>query len=144
MTIIESVRNYILECPYLRDLKKANVNFLPKNVDNCSIEELPSPNGNVIKSYLDGTIEREFNFVFACIFDYSEDLQTNIENSGFFENFQQWIENNELNEVYPKLRNGMTPISIAVTTTGYLYYVPEKIDRAIYQIQLKLIYEKEN
>lgn len=144
MTIIESVRDYILECPHLKDLKKVNVNFLPKNVDNCSIEEMPSPNGNVIKKYLDGTTEREFNFVFACIFDYSEDLETNIENSGFFENFQQWIENNELNEVYPELGEGLEPFSIEVTTTGYLYYVPDKMDRAIYQIQLKLLYVKEN
>lgn len=143
MTIVESVRNYILECPYLNDLKKVNVNFLPKDTNNCSIEEVPSQNGTIIKRYLDGTTEREFNFVFACIFDYNENLETNIENSGFFENFQEWIENNDLNGIYPELGEGYDPYSIKVTTTGYLFYIPEKSDRAIYQIQLKLLYEKE-
>lgn len=145
MTIIESVRKYILECPFLDDLAKVNVNFLPKDSNNYSIEEMPSQNqnGNIVKTYIDGSTDREFNFVFACIFDYSEDLQTNIENSGFFENFQEWIEDNDLNEIYPKLKDGLKPYSIAVTTTGYLFYVPEKMDRAIYQIQLKLLYEKE-
>ncbi len=143
MTIIESVRKYILECPYLEDLAKVNVNFLPKNPNNYSIEEVPNQNGSILKRYLDGSSEREFNFIFACIFDYSEELQINLDNSGFFENFQEWIENNDLNGIYPKLEDGLEPNEIKVTTTGYLFYVPEKMDRAIYQIQLKLIYEKE-
>ena len=143
MTIIESVRKYILSCPHLEELAKVNVNYLPKDSVNYSIEEVPSQTGSVIKRYVDGTTEREFNFVLAAIFDYSEDLQTNIENSGFFENFQEWIEENDLNGIYPELKEGLEPISLDVTTTGYLFYVPEKTDRAIYQIQLKLIYEKE-
>lgn len=143
MTIIESIRDYILKCPYLEDLAKVNVNFLPRDPNNYSIEEVPSQSGSVIKRYLDGTTEREFNFIFACIFDYSEDLQINIENSGFFENFQEWIEENNLNGIYPALKEGLEPNSLTVTTTGYLFYVSEKMDRAIYQIQLKLIYDKE-
>lgn len=144
MTIIESVRDYILSCPYLEDLQKVNVNFLPENSDNCSIEEVSNQNGSLTKKFLDGSSEREFNFVLACVFDYSEDLQTNIDSSEFFENFQEWIEDNDLNEVYPQLKDGLKPLSISVTTSGYLYYVPEKMDRAIYQIQLKLEYAKEN
>lgn len=143
MTIIQSVRNYILSCPYFNDLKKINVNFLPEDPDNCSIEEIPSQTGGISKRYIDGTTEREFNFIVACMFDYSEDLQTNLENSGFFENFQEWIEDNDDNEIYPILKDGLKPFSLSVTTTGYLFYVPEKSDRAIYQIQLKLLYEKE-
>ena len=144
MTIIESVRDYILSCPYLEDLQKVNVNFLPENTDNCSIEEVPNQNGSLTKKFLDGSSEREFNFVLACVFDYSEDSQTNIDSSEFFENFQEWIEDNDLNEIYPQLKDGLEPLSISVTTSGYLYYVPEKMDRAIYQIQLKLEYAKEN
>lgn len=143
MTIIESVRKYILNCPYIDDLAKVNVNFLTRDTNNYSIEEMPSMNGNIIKKYIDGSTDREFNFVFACVFDYSEDLQTNIENSGFFENFQEWIEENDINGIYPELREGLHPYSIAVTTTGFLSFVPEKMDRAIYQVQLKLLYEKE-
>ena len=55
MTIIESVRNYILKCPYLEDLQKVNVNFLPENTDNCSIEEVPNQNGSLTKKFLDGS-----------------------------------------------------------------------------------------
>lgn len=142
-TIIESVREYFKECPHIDKFTKLNINFLPKDSVSYSIEEVPSQNGNVIKKFLDGSSEREFNFVLASMFDYSEDLQTNIENSGFFEGFQEWIEENNNNDILPQLKNGYEPISINVTTTGYLFFVSEDMKTARYQIQLKLIYEKE-
>lgn len=144
--IIESVKDYIKEFPDVQSLKdssKLNVSYLPKESINFSIEEVPSENGGIISKDIEGNSERQFLFVLAAMFDYEERLQTMIENSGFFEKFQEWLEDNNEKEIYPKLRDGLTPISIECLTTGYLFYVPESSKTARYQIQCRLIYEKE-
>lgn len=143
MALVDRVRNYILDCPFLDDLKKVNVNFLPEETDNCSIEEMPSQDGNIIQTYIDGSKTCKFDFVIAFMFKYSEDLGVNIDNSKFFENFSRWIENNDKQEIYPVLEDDLMPSSIRVMSNGYLFMVPQTMDRARYQIQLQLVYEKE-
>ena len=39
MTIIESVKEYFLKCPHLKELTRFGVEFLPENPNTCSIEE---------------------------------------------------------------------------------------------------------
>ena len=56
MKIIESVKNFILKCPYLTELAAVNVDFLPESPDTYSIEEVPT--NSVIRTYLDGSQER--------------------------------------------------------------------------------------
>ncbi|MDL2276383.1 hypothetical protein LJC02_01895 [Breznakia sp. OttesenSCG-928-G09] len=141
--IIKSVRDYILTFTGLVDEAKVNVGYLPKETINFSIEEIPNEQGSIVRKYLDGGSERQFLFVFAAMFNYEEATKTMIENSGFFEEFQEWIEKNDVEEIYPKLRSGLKPTGIEVLTTGYLFYVPESMDRARYQIQCRLTYEKE-
>ena len=41
MTIIESVRDFIAECPYLEKLLRIHVDFLPARETAHSIEEMP-------------------------------------------------------------------------------------------------------
>ncbi|MEE0980692.1 MAG: chloramphenicol resistance protein, partial [Acutalibacteraceae bacterium] len=72
MTIIESVKNFIMTCPFLAELARVNVDFLPENPDTYSIEEVPSQ--IIIKEYLDGSSERQFVFVFAARLNYSDEL----------------------------------------------------------------------
>lgn len=139
--IIESLMNYILTCPYLEKLSKFGLNFLDRNSKNYSIEEVPSK--STISKKVDGSYEKQFVFVFASMFDYSEELENQIYNSGFYEDFSDWIEENNDNEIFPKLRDGLIPTSIEVETSGYLYGVTEGMDKARFQIQCKLIYEKE-
>lgn len=145
MTIVEAVKSYIEKCPYLNDLTNlVRVNYLEGIEDSFSIEEVPNEDGTIRVRNIDGSTEREFNFVLACMFDYSKELETNIENSAFFENFQEWIENNNDEGIYPTLGKGCIPFDLQISTTGYLFFISEKQDKARYQIQLKLLYEKEN
>lgn len=143
-TTIESVREYI--CDFLSDYDfergKLNIGYLPENTINFSIEESPMENGGIISTDILGNTVRQFNFVLAAMFDYSEEIETMIGNSGFFEEFQEWIEKNNEKGVFPLFDKG-TPTDIEVLTSGYLFYVPETMDRARYQIQCQLTYEKE-
>ncbi len=137
-TIIEGVRDYILTCPYLDTLKRLNINFLD---DGYSIEEVPVD--PVVKSYIDGSSERQFVFTFATRFEYNEEVKNNIDNSGFFEKFEKWLEENQSNGNLPELPEKMTASSIEINSNGYLYGIDNNMAYARYQIQLRLLYDKE-
>lgn len=141
MSIIESIRDYILTCPYLGELAKVNVDFLPEDPTTYSIEQTPSE--PIIKKYLDGTTDRQLTFVFACRMFYSDETINNITNSGFFERFQDWLFDNSEVGILPELKEGLIPDRIEAISSGYLYDISGDLTNARYQIQCRLLYEKE-
>ena len=141
MKIIESVKNFILTCPYLVELSAVNVDFLPESPDTYSIEEVPT--NAVIQTYLDGSQERQFVFVFASRFYYSDETRNNIENSGFYEDFSDWLDEQTKIGNLPVMRDGLTPSKIEAISSGYLFDVSGDLSNARYQIQCRLIYDKE-
>lgn len=140
MKIIESVKNFILTCPCLAELA-VHVDFLPEAADTYSIEEVPV--NSVLKTYLDGSQERQFVFVFASRFYYSDETRNNIENSGFYEDFSDWLDEQTKSGNLPMMRNGLTPTKIEAISSGYLFDVSGDLSNARYQIQCRLIYDKE-
>ena len=141
MTIIESVKNFILTCPHLDELARVNVDFLPERADTYSIEEVPSQ--TVIRRYLDGSSERQFLFVFAARLSYSDEIRNNIDNSGFFEDFENWLEDCTKKEIFPQMKEGLTPSKIEAISSGYLFDISGDLTKSRYQIQCRLIYDKE-
>ena len=141
MSIIESIRDYILTCPYLGELAKVNVDFLPEDPTTYSIEQTPSE--PIIKKHLDGTTDRQLTFVFACCMFYSDEMINNITNSGFFEQFQDWLFDNSEAGILPELKEGLIPDRIEAISSGYLYDISGDLTNARYQIQCRLLYEKE-
>ena len=140
MKIIESVKNFILTCPCLAELA-VHVDFLPESTDTYSIEEVPV--NSVLQTYLDGTQERQFVFVFASRFYYSDETRNNIENSGFYEDFSDWLDEQTKVGNFPVMRDGLTPSKIEAMSSGYLFDISGDMSNARYQIQCRLIYDKE-
>ena len=139
--IIDNLRNYIRKCPHLDKFNnaiKVNVNYLEPHADTYSIEEIPIE--PIIKKYVNGDSVRQYAFIFTSREFYGVDVLQNIDNSGFYEKFADWIDKNNDNDMLPKLDNGMEAISIETTSTGYAFAVTE--DTAQFQIQLKLKYYK--
>lgn len=141
MSIIQSVREYLMKCPYIDDLSRINVDFLPEDPTTYSIEQTPSE--PIVKKYLDGTTDRQFTFVFACRMYYSDELINNINNSGFFERFQDWLFENSEDGILPELEDGLIPNKIEAISSGYLYDISGNLTNARYQVQCRLLYEKE-
>ena len=141
MTIIESVTKFIMTCPFLTELAKVNVDFLPADPDTYSVEEVPSE--TIRKRYLDGSSERQFLFTFAARLNYSDEVRNNIDNSGFFEDFEDWLEECTDKEFFPELKEGLTPLKIEAISSGYLFDVSGDLSNSRYQIQCRLIYDKE-
>ena len=123
------------------ELARVNVDFLPESPDTYSIEEVPA--SSVLQTYLDGSQERQFVFVFASRFYYSDETRNNIENSGFYEDFSDWLDEQTKSGNFPVMRDGLTPSKIEAMSSGYLFDVSGDLSNARYQIQCRLIYDKE-
>lgn len=139
--IIESVKKYIESCPLLEGFKRLCVDYLPETTDTYSIEGIPAQ--TVIRSYVDGSTERQFVFVFAARLFYSEEIRNNIENSGFYEAFADWLEEQSEAGSLPELPNGKTASKIEAMSSGYLFDISGDLSNARYQIQCRLIYDEE-
>ncbi|MEF9991332.1 MAG: chloramphenicol resistance protein [Peptostreptococcaceae bacterium] len=139
MTIIESIRSFIKKCPFLEEFDGAariGVDFLDSEVTTYSIEKVPC--NPIIKKYVDGSSKRQEQFIFASRESYGQDIFNNLDNINFYENFAKWIEQNNDEGKLPILDGGKETLSIEVTSNGYAFQTD--IDKAQYQIQMRLIY----
>ena len=136
--IIDGLRDYIRKCPCLEKFNNAvrvNVNYLAADTTTYTIEEVPTE--PILKKYLDGSSKRQYNFIFASRESYGSDVLQNINNSGFYEEFVNWIESNE---ELPILGDNLEALKVEVLTSAYVIAVTE--DTARFQIQLSLKYIK--
>ena len=139
--IIDGLRTYIRKCPALRKYNKAvkvNVDYLEDKPTTYSIEEVPSD--VVIQKHVDGSSKRQYVFVFASRESYSEDVIDNINNSGFYEDFAEWLEEQTNNDNLPFIGDDKEVLKIEAMTNGYAFKTD--VDTARYQIQCRMIYMK--
>lgn len=138
--MIDSIREYISKCPYLEEYIEVNVDYLKDKVVAYSVN--PSVGFNpVVSEDVVGNQERQFLFTFDSKLYWNSEVQNNIDNSKFYEDFSNWLENNNKNGIFPTLQKGETPIKIEALTNGYIFQTNS--DEAIYRIQCKLEYTKE-
>lgn len=144
MTIIQSIRDYILTCPHLKlfndVIAKVNVDFSDSSItDTYSIEEGVTSNP-IVKKYINGDTERQYLFVFSSIETYGEDFEKNMDNCGFYELFSDWLESNSIVKNLPVMATGKEARKIEALTNGYLFNNAQDGVSARYQIQCKLTY----
>lgn len=137
MAMIEKIREYIATCPYLKDYAPLGVDYLTDNVTTYSVNESAGYDP-VISEDIVGNQEKQFLFTFDSKLVWNEDIQNNIDNSKFYENFREWLEENNRNEIYPDIKG---VYEIGATTSGYIFAT--NANEAIYRIQCYLKYYKE-
>ncbi len=133
-SIIKALREYISSCPYLHD-GKIGVDYLEHEIA-YSIE--PTPVAPIDTYFIDDSEIKQFAFILASRESYGQETIQNILNTEFYEDFNNWIEEQNLNGNLPKIDGIET---IECTSTGYAYQTG--IDTARYQIPLKITYYKE-
>lgn len=139
-SIIESIREYFLDCPYLEDDVRLSVDFLGDQPLEYGIYSEPiSP---TIKKYVDGDELKQFGFIFTTRSHMSGDLVTQLENSAFFDNLIEWIQEQNYKEIYPDLEGERYPIKLEIVTNGYLSSA--ETGSSQYQIQMRLVYMEVN
>lgn len=135
-SIIDEVRKYIAKCPYLKEYAELNIEYLIDKVNTYSINENAGYNP-ILNQFISGS-ERQFMFTFDSKLIWNEDIQNNIDNSKFFENFRNWLETNNKNKIFPEIPG---IYKIQALTNGYIFAT--NTNEAIYRIQCKLEYFKE-
>ena len=134
--IIDKVREYIATCPYLKEYAELNIEYLIDKVNTYSINENAGYDP-ILNQFLSGS-ERQFMFSFDSKLIWNEDIQNNIDNSKFFEDFRNWIETNNKSKIFPEVPG---IYKIEALTNGYI--LATNANEAIYRIQCKLEYFKE-
>lgn len=134
--IIDKVREYIATCPHLKEYAELNIEYLIDKVNTYSINENVGYNP-ILNQFLSGS-ERQFMFSFDSKLIWNENIQNNIDNSKFFEDFRNWIETNNENKIFPDI---LGIYKIEALTNGYI--LATNANEAIYRIQCKLEYFKE-
>lgn len=134
--MIEQIRKYIATCPYLDEFTAVNVDYLVDKVTAYSVNEGVSYNP-VISKDINGNEECQFQFTFDAKLYWNDEIANNIDNSKFFENFREWLRNNNKNKIFPQIK-GIGIESISAVTNGYLFATNE--DEAIYRISCVMNY----
>lgn len=135
--LIDSIRKFILTCPFLQD-GCVSVDYIGEDM-GYSIDPLPCD--PIVQRYTDGGAKKQFQFAFTSQEEYDQDARINIENSGFFQKFAEWIEEQDFTGTFPELEEGKIPVSLEILNSGYLYDVNGI--NAKYRIECRLIYAQE-
>jgi len=132
-SIIKVIREFIAQCPHIHD-GKIGVDYLENEVA-YSIE--PTPVAPKDESFIDDSAIKQFAFIFASRESYGQETIQNMLNTEFYEDFSDWIEEQNINGNLPEIEGIET---IECLSTGYAYQTG--IDTARYQIQLRITYYK--
>lgn len=134
--IIESIRDFIAQCPFLDEYASLLVDRLEDDVSAYSIE--PVPCKPIVKTYLDGTTLRRYEFHLASREAYTQEVLDQINNSAFYERFAQWLELCSRRNILPALNGERLSTKIEALTPGYIATADET--KARYVIQCALTY----
>jgi hypothetical protein len=101
----------------------------------------PLPCDPIIQRYVDGGARKQYQFAFMSKDEYDEDVRINIENSGFYEAFEDLLE--ELNNYgkLPDLGLKKSALFFETLNKGYLYDIDG--NKAKYRIECRLVYSQE-
>ncbi|MGN0706891.1 MAG: hypothetical protein ACI4JC_02710 [Faecalibacterium sp.] len=141
-TIIGAVRRWLKSCPLIAAEQEASgaafrISGLDEEATAFSIED--SPGAPVLCEYVSGR-DCARNFVFLSRREYSEQDVTAVQNSGFFEQLADWVQQQEDRHDLPELSGcgGKQAQHAAVTSTGYIVTSAAGLCRM--QMQLRLEY----
>lgn len=135
--LIENIREYVMKCPLLSG-DRVNVDYVGADMV-YSVDPLPCD--PVLQKYTDGGAKKQFQFAFTSQEEYDQDTRINIENSGFYQAFEEWLEEMTFKEEFPNLGVGKIPVKLETLNSGYLYDVNGV--NAKYRIECRLIYVQE-
>lgn len=140
MTRIESLRAYLLGI--IDDITKntnyqINADMLSKDVGDYSLDRVPSQ--PIVSKWVIGTAIKKDVYSFRSRKSYSQDTINNLANIGFFEAFEQEINEKNLKGELPNI-DGIR--SIEYLSTGTLSNATT--NTAEFDIQIQITYLEEN
>ena len=95
----------------------------------------------VVRTYVDGSSIRQYQFNFNSREAYSMDRILAIQNESFYEDFCNWVEEQSMIGNLPEMPEGCEAQALTVLTPGFM--LDATMENAHYQVQLVLRYFKE-
>ena len=138
-TRINKLRNYL--CKIIDTLTtnknfKINANMLSKNVNNYSLDKIPTD--STIERWITGLEIHRDVYSFRSRKEYSTNEINNLQNIGFFEIFESTIKSNNKKGVLPNIK-GIE--SIECLNCGTM--LSAETNTAIFDIQIQITYREE-
>ena len=138
-TRINNLREYL--CKIISTLTtnknfKINANMLSKNVNNYSLDKIPT--NSTVEKWITGFEIHKDVYSFRSRKEYSTNEINNLQNIGFFETFESIIKSNNKKGVLPKIK-GIE--SIECLNCGAM--LSADTNTAIFDIQIQITYREE-
>ena len=140
MSIVEAVRTYLADCELIDELAPLSVDNVKLDGTNYSIN--PIPVDSLLKEYINGDSEMQFQFLFLTKANTDTDAQY-ISNQAFYQSLSEWFESQTDVGDLPDLdfdTTGKKSMELKALNSGYLSNVEEGGQSGIYQITCQLIY----
>ena len=135
--IIGKIRDYLNECPLLKN-GVVGVDYIGVQM-GYSVDPLPCD--PVIQTYIDGGVKKQYQFAFTSKELYDEDKRITIDNSGFCQAFEEWLESQNMLGIMPELPGKKSAYKFETLNKGYLYDIDG--NKARYRIECRLLYTQE-
>jgi hypothetical protein len=138
-TRIDNLRTYL--CKVIDTLTtnknfKINANMLSKNVNNYSLDKIPT--ASTVEKWVNGVEIHKDVYSFRSRKEYSTNEINNLQNIGFFEIFESTIKSNNKKGVLPNIK-GIE--SIECLNCGAM--LSADTNTAIFDIQIQITYREE-
>lgn len=134
--IVKQIRQYFIDNNIIDENCRINVDFLGEEPTEFSI--VPIRVNPILEKYTTGGSYRQFVFQLLSCNDYGADVMQNIDNSTFYGNLYELIEQNNNNGVLPNI-DGIQ--SIECLDNGGI--VNAGTNTARYSIQMRITYLKD-
>lgn len=117
MTIIESLRSLIKECPYLQDFNKGLNNESKGDESSLyKIEEIPTE--PILKKYVNGDSINQYGFMFLTKEAYEKDVIKNLIESEFDKHLISWLQDMVNRKNLPEIDGNRQIQSIEASLTA--------------------------
>ena len=138
-TRIESLRKYL--CEIISTLSanknfKINANMLSKNINNYSIDKMPT--NSTVEKWVTGVEIHKDVYSFKSRKEYSTNEINNLQNIGFFERFESEIKSNNKKGVLPNIKGIQ---SIECLNCGTMLMA--ETNTAEFDIQIQITYRED-
>ena len=138
-TRIDNLRKYL--CKIINTLTtnknfKINANMLSKNVNNYSLDKIPT--SSTVEKWINGVEIHRDVYSFRSRKEYSTNEINNLQNIGFFEIFESTIKSNNKKGVLPEIKGIQ---NIECLNPGTM--INAETNTAEFDIQIQITYREE-
>ena len=137
-SIMEGLTDYFLQCPLLKDGVFRVTALGSEPVEYMLETGITSP---VLETYIDGSSIRQYQFNFNSREAYSMDRIMAIQAESFYEDFCNWVEEQNAAGNLPDMPEGCEAQALTILAPGFM--LDATMENAFYQVQLQLQYFKE-